>query len=402
MTDEPHAPTERPEEPKPETEPHAPPSEEVRSHPHEMRLLSERPSVTRLSRRVLVGASAVACGGICIALAFALWPHRQTLAPREVSTGANILPEGMASLPKDYTASSQVPKLGPPLPGDLGKPMLKAGVTAPGMPTSATPEQQRVAQEQDAARTSHLFATTNVSQTVAPTVTAPVLSAAAVATPSGGTADQDHKLAFLNGTADHQTANSDRLQAAPSPYVLDAGAVIPAALITGLRSDLPGQITAQVTENVYDSTTGKTLLIPQGARLIGQYDAQITFGQSRALLVWNRLILPNGRSIVLERQPGTDTEGFAGLEDEVDEHWGSLFEAATLSTLLSVGAEAGTSDSENNLAQAIREGASQSFNQVGQQVVGRSLNVQPTITVRPGFPVRVVVTRDLVLEPYLP
>jgi type IV secretory pathway VirB10-like protein len=181
---------------------------------------------------------------------------------------------------------------------------------------------------------------------------------------------------------------------------LQAGAVIPASLITGLRSDLPGQVTAQVTEDVYDSPTGKILLIPQGARLVGQYDAQIAFGQSRALLVWNRLIMPNGKSIVLERQPGADTEGYAGLEDEVDNHWGMLFKAAILSTLLSVGSEAGTSDSESNLAQAIRQGASQSFSQVGQQVVGRSLNVQPTITIRPGFPVRVMVTHDLVLEPY--
>ena len=142
------------------------------------------------------------------------------------------------------------------------------------------------------------------------------------------------------------------------------------------------------------------LLIPQGARLVGQYDAQIAFGQSRALLVWNRLIMPNGKSIVLERQPGADTEGYAGLEDEVDNHWGMLFKAAILSTLLSVGSEAGTSDNENTLAQAIRQGASQSFNQAGQQVVGRSLNIQPTITIRPGFPVRVLVTHDLVLEPY--
>ena len=171
-------------------------------------------------------------------------------------------------------------------------------------------------------------------------------------------------------------------------------------MITGLRSDLPGQVTAQVTEDVYDSPTGKTLLVPQGTRLIGQYDAQIAFGQSRALLVWNRLIMPNGKSIVLERQPGTDTEGYAGLEDEVDNHWGMLFKAAILSTILSVGAEAGTSDSENNLAQAIRQGASQSLNQAGEQVVSRSLNIQPTITVRPGFPVRVLVTQDLVLEPY--
>ncbi len=211
---------------------------------------------------------------------------------------------------------------------------------------------------------------------------------------------QDHKLAFLTGAPDRKTVSPDRLQAPASPYVLQAGAVIPAALITGLRSDLPGQVTAQVTENIYDGPTGRVLLIPQGARLVGSYDAQVSFGQSRALLVWTRLIMPNGRSVVLERQPGADPEGYAGLEDGVDNHWGSLFKAAILSTLLSVGSEAGTSNSENNLAQAIRQGASQSINQTGEQIVGRSLNVQPTLTIRPGFPVRVLVTRDLVLEPY--
>ena len=187
---------------------------------------------------------------------------------------------------------------------------------------------------------------------------------------------------------------------AGSPYTLQAGAVIAAAMITGLRSDLPGQIAAQVTENVYDGPTGRTLLIPQGSRLVGQYDAQVSFGQSRALLVWTRLILPNGRSIVLERQPGADPEGYAGLQDRVDNHWGQLFRAAVLSTLLSVGSEAGTSSDENDLTQALRRGASDSISQTGRQVVGRSLDIQPTITVRPGLPVRVIVTRDLILEPY--
>jgi type IV secretion system protein VirB10 len=135
--------------------------------------------------------------------------------------------------------------------------------------------------------------------------------------------------------------------------------VIPAALITGLRSDLRGQVTVQVTEDVYDSPTGNILLIPQGARLVGQYDAQIAFGQTRAFLVWNRLIMPNGRSIVLERQPGADLEGYAGLEDEVDNHWGTLFKAAILSTLLSVGSEAGMSGNNNgSLAEAIQQGVS--------------------------------------------
>jgi type IV secretory pathway VirB10-like protein len=117
------------------------------------------------------------------------------------------------------------------------------------------------------------------------------------------------------------------------------------------------------------------------------------------LLVWTRIIMPDGNSIVLERQPGADTQGYAGLEDEVDNHWGMLFKAAVLSTLLSVRAEAGISQDENNLVQAIRSGASNSISQTGQQIVQRQLNIQPTLTIRPGFPVRVIVTRDLVLTP---
>ena len=156
----------------------------------------------------------------------------------------------------------------------------------------------------------------------------------------------------------------------------------------------------KITLSVSRDIPFNKLVLSQGARLVGQYDAQIAFGQSRALLVWNRLIMPNGRSIVLERQPGADPEGYAGLEDDVDNHWGMLFKAAILSTLLSVGSEAGTSNNENSLVQAIRQGGSQNFSRVGEQVVGRSLNVQPTITIRPGFPVHVMVTHDLVLEPY--
>ncbi|RVD30308.1 TrbI/VirB10 family protein, partial [Mesorhizobium sp. M4A.F.Ca.ET.020.02.1.1] len=185
-----------------------------------------------------------------------------------------------------------------------------------------------------------------------------------------------------------------------SPYVLQAGAVIPAALVTGIRSDLPGQITAQVTQNVYDSPTGRSLLIPQGTRVIGQYDSGVGFGQKRVLLVWNRLIFPDGRSIVLERQPGADGQGYAGLEDGVDYHWGELFKAAALSTILSVGAEAGSSGQESDIVRALRSGASDSVSQVGQQIVQRQLQIAPTLDIRPGFPVRVLVTRDLVLQPY--
>jgi len=157
-----------------------------------------------------------------------------------------------------------------------------------------------------------------------------------------------------------------------------------------------------LTENNFDSPSGRFLLIPQGARLVGIYDSQVAFGQSRVLLVWTRLIMPNGRSIILERQPGADTGGYAGLQDEVDHHWGALFKAGLLSTLLGVGAElgSGAGNGDSSVLHALRRGAGDSLNQTGQQIVRRNLNMQPTLTIRPGFPVRVIVNRDLVLEPY--
>jgi type IV secretory pathway VirB10-like protein len=368
-----------------------------------MRLRPNRAPVMRLSRKVVIALGLVAAVAIASALFFALQPKRQIAGSELFSTDNRTTPDGLSNLPRDYAGlPKNIPQLGPPLPGDLGRPILNAGATNATASAPPDPEKQRIAQEQEAARVSHLFATTNVRRTPPNVPIATGLSTAA-ATPGGGgneLVSQDHKLAFLNGNVDRRTVSPDQINAPASPYVLQAGAVIPAALLTGIRSDLPGQVTAQVTEDVYDSPTGKIRLIPQGARLIGQYDAQIAFGQTRALLVWNRLIMPNGRSIVLERQPGADAEGYAGLEDEVDNHWGMLFKAAILSTLLSVGSEVGTSGSEDELVRAIRRGGSDSVNQIGQRIVGRSLNVQPTITIRPGFPVRVLVTRDLVLEPY--
>jgi type IV secretion system protein VirB10 len=201
----------------------------------------------------------------------------------------------------------------------------------------------------------------------------------------------------VNGAVDRKTVSPDRLENPVSRYVVQAGSVIPAALITGMRSDLPGQVTAQVTENVYDSPTGRYLLIPQGPKLIGVYDSQVAFGQDRLLLVWTRLILPNGRSIVLERQPGADPQGFVGLEDEVDQHWRRIAMAAVLSTVIGIGAELGSNANDSAIASALRQGSSNSLSQTGQQITQRNLNIQPTLTIRPGFPVRVIINRDLVL-----
>ncbi|MBO6636869.1 MAG: TrbI/VirB10 family protein [Roseitalea sp.] len=205
--------------------------------------------------------------------------------------------------------------------------------------------------------------------------------------------------AFLNAPVDRRTVSEDRLQPPAPPYVVQAGTVIAAALITGIRSDLPGTVTAQVTEHVYDSPTGRHLLVPQGSRLIGEYDSDIAFGQNRVLLVWTRLIYPDGRSIVLERLPATDPGGYAGLQDRVNRHWGRLFLAAGLSTLINVsGALQG--DDEDDIARAIRESVQDQGEDIGGRIIDRELDVRPTLTIRPGFPLRIIIQRDLVLTPW--
>jgi type IV secretion system protein TrbI len=392
-------------------------AEPVKARPIEdvdkpMRLRGDAPRVTRLSRKVLAGLGGVTSLVLGGALIYALQTRDPTKTADELfSTENRATADGLVGLPKDY---STIPKLGPPLPGDLGRPILEAQkrgmpITNPiiGPPDPAiSAEEQRRVQEIEAARMSKLFAATetrnvpSVLQGAAPLAAPmPDLASLGLAPPPVAATAQDKQLAFLNANADRKTVTDDRVAAPASPYVLQAGAVIAAALITGIRSDLPGQITAQVTEHVYDSPTGRSLLVPQGTRIIGQYDSNVQFGQNRVLLVWNRLIFPNGRSIILERQPGADAEGFAGLQDGVDYHWWDLAKAAGLSTLLSIGAELGAS-SDDRLISAIRSGGQDTINDAGQQIVQRQLNVAPTLTVRPGLPVRIIVTRDLVLEPY--
>ena len=380
------------------------------SAPSDLRLRGSHPRVMRLSRKILVGAAGVGALAIAAALGFALRPHgRLGAGPELYDTRNHPEADGLASLPQTYAGlANNVPKLSPPLPGDLG-PAIVNGHTAPSATVPASglnPDTQRLAQEHQAALASRLFVQTErqpgigVGQTAGGSGSGAQAAVVPTGTPGIGLTAESQKVTFLNAPTDRSTVSPDRLEKPVSPYVVQAGTVIPAALITGIRSDLPGQIVAQVTQDVYDSPTGHYLLIPQGAKLIGQYDSSVTFGQSRVLLVWTRLIMPDGESIVLDRLPGADTQGYVGLYDRVNNHWGMLFEGAILSTILSVGTEAGTSGSENNLAQAISMGASNSISQTGQQIVQRELDIQPTLTVRPGFPVDVMVTRDLVLSPY--
>ena len=212
--------------------------------------------------------------------------------------------------------------------------------------------------------------------------------------------NQQRKLDFLSSRETGGIYNPHALQTPVSPYQVMAGSVIAASLVTGINSDLPGLVVAQVTENVYDTVTGNILLIPQGARLIGAYDSVVAFGQRRALLVWQRILLPDGSSIEIDNLPATDTAGYAGLEDKVDFHTWRLIKGIALATLLGVGTELSLGEDESQLIQAIRESTQQNVNRAAQRITEKNLNIQPTITVRPGWPLRVIVQKDLVLLPY--
>lgn len=384
---------------KPEAAPAASPQQTREA----FRLRADPPRVVRLSRKVLAGLAIVTCLGIGGALIVALQGPGDTQAPNELFTTENRpTADEFRRLPSDY---GDVPELGPALPGDLGRPIRRAQEEGRPVPAQPLPgpdpaEQARLA-EQVAARTSALFFGASGASTSAglPLSSAapsgfqpPVLGAQH--TPTA----QERQTAFLGAPVDRRTVSSDRVAPPPSPYALQAGSVIPAALVTGIRSDLPGQIAAQVTQNVYDSPSGRYVLVPQGSRLIGEYDSGVAFGQRRVLLVWTRLILPGGRSIVLERLPGADGAGFAGLEDGVDHHWSQLFRAAGLATILNIAIETGE-DEDDRLAEAIRDGAQQTIGRGVEEIIRRQLAVPPTLRIRPGHPVQVIVTRDLVLEP---
>lgn len=377
----------------------APPS------PDGFRLEGELPNVMRLSRKtlaVLGGAAGIAIGG---ALLWALRPVDPKAAQELYEVAVPNRSETVTGAPADYGA---VPKLGTPLPGDLGRPIVsaqKAGepmpVPAMGLPP-ADPAQSarkqarlRAMQEREAAQGSRLFLG-GTGGAMSGTTAAEALSSQAQAAnvPEGA---KTGRQAFLAGGPRGGAESGERIVAPSSAAVIQAGTVIPAALITGIRSDLPGQITAQVTQNIYDSPTGGLLLVPQGARLIGEYDSEVAAGQRRVLLAWDRLILPGGRSIRLDRQPGADAAGYAGLEDRVNSHWGRMLRAALVSSLLGVGTELAASG-EGDLVRALRSGLQDGTNEAGRRVVEREISMAPTLTVRPGFVFRVIVTRDLVFE----
>ncbi|MFT9221205.1 TrbI/VirB10 family protein [Gluconobacter oxydans] len=363
----------------------------------DLRLRAQRPPVVKLSRPVIWTLGGTGMLAIGLALGYALQnntPKGPVQAAQD--TDARASADGLSALPSDYIA---IPRLGPPLPGDLGRPILNAQRQGRAGPVSGMGD-RRGDQEIEAARTSRLFAQVEARDGQGTQVVPVVATTPGAQASSAGTDQQTGNRAFLAGQPDRAAVSPDRIMLPASPYVLQAGTVIAGALNTKISSDLPGQIVGHVTQNVYDSPTGRYLLVPQGSTLFGAYNSSVSFGQQRTQIIWSRLIYPNGESMVLEKLPGGDAIGQSGLSDEVNNHWGQLFRAALVTTLLSVGSEAGTSWNENNLMQAIRSGASNGFSMVGNRLIDRSLNVQPTLTDRPGLPFTLILNRDLVLKPW--
>tara|TARA_A100001391_G_scaffold205339_1_gene205160 strand:+ start:2020 stop:3258 length:1239 start_codon:yes stop_codon:yes gene_type:complete len=374
--------------------------------------------VTRFRRGAIVAIAAAGSTAIIGVAWLALKPATLSLIARsdEKLVGAKAPPDALAGAPTSY---GDVPKLGPPLPGDLGRPILERqrqlGGMVPPDPAAdavsraaqeAEAERQRIAAEQKAARESGvMLQLAGGGRAAAP---APVTTDASVPPASAETAKplldpdrdpnaQGRKNELVGRANRDDDINPHALAQSVSPWILQAGSIIAASLITGLNSDLPGLVTAQITENVYDSVTGRGLLIPQGSRLIGSYDSVVAFGQSRALVVWQRIILPDGSSIRIDNVPATDTQGYAGLSDRIDRHTWQLLKGVALSTLLGVGTELSFGSTESDLVRAIRESAQQSGARASDQLVTRNLNIQPTLRVRPGWPLRVVVHKDIIL-----
>jgi len=212
---------------------------------------------------------------------------------------------------------------------------------------------------------------------------------------------QSSKEDFFNADLKDLGYLPNRVIPQQSPYELKRGSVIPATLISGINSDLPGRITAQVSQNVYDSATGDRLLIPQGTKLFGRYDSKVSFGQSRVLVVWTDIIFPNGSTLQIGGMAGTDAQGYGGFRDKVNNHHWRTFGSAALIALIGTGIDASLPESstlatQDTASDAARRNFAESFGRVAEQTISRNLNVQPTLEIRPGYKFNVLVDQDII------
>lgn len=389
--------------------PDSAPPRDTKVDPEILAIRGRIPRAIRFRKNIIIAgtaAAALAVGGITW---FALGGTftRGGKETTDLSQPNRKPDETVAALPASY---AKVPKLGPPLPGDLGRPILRAQekgnrspstVLSDGLPIQDVDRERREGEIRTALHSALMVQNGRADVGIpasTPDDTKAALSGASD-NESGEGSGQDRKTQFAERLDMRGNINPHVLSPPPSANMLMAGSIIAGSLITGINSDVPGMVVAQVTQQVFDSVTGEVLLIPQGARLIGNYDSVVAYGQSRALVVWQRLVMPDGQSLRLDNMPAAEPSGQAGLADKVDFHSSRLLKGVAIATLLGVSTELSISG-ESNLVQAIRGAAQTNASQAGDQITQRNLDIRPTITVRPGAPIRLIVRQDLMLKPW--
>jgi type IV secretion system protein VirB10 len=231
--------------------------------------------------------------------------------------------------------------------------------------------------------------------------------------PGGTSMPRQTPVGGRNSLSQFQSTETDRwrLDAQPeaprSPYELRAGFVVPATLISGVNSELPGQIMAQVSQDVYDTPTGRHVLIPQGSRLVGAYSSDVAYGQARVLVAWQRIVFPDGKAMDIGAMPGSDAAGYSGFNDTVNNHYLRLFASAFLLSGITAGITVsqdpttGNNVNRQRASDAMSQALGQQLGQVTAQLIARNMNIAPTIEIRPGYRFNIVVTKDMTFtKPY--
>ena len=374
----------------------------------------QRPGVKRLSPRMIAGLGVVALCVLTTAfvIGFGGRPTGGTArqpVPTFTPASENVIDTALTRLPEDYSFDVQdylrPPEISPPEDSERSAKQDRTRPTPDPAAAAALETRQRQLERlrqqlEEAIDSPLVFRGVETQRNETSAVNLHAASHTQQASldrtdPTRVTLTDDGFLAR------GQNDTGKRLAEPSSPYEIKAGTILPGALLTAIHSDLPGVITGQVTEHVYDTASGSHLLIPQGSRLVGRYSSLIGTGQDRVLIAWDRIILPNGSSLELPRVPGTDALGRSGLADRVDYHIGRIGLATVLSTAIAyVGNLApGNRDTDSEI-DVVGETVAQQASQLGQRIIDRELDLPPTVTVRPGTRFNVLVNEDLTLKPY--
>lgn len=373
------------------------------------------PGVTRVNKKVVIAICAIIALVLCYTFVNGFSQQKRLSNNHDDAEEVTVnqyqtLPDGLSEMPSDYTEAASLKE-------QSSNPVIKPNVVYDS-PTHISKASdiynekemaQHIKEEEEARSSEIVFSFSGYRESPSNSYAGSGQSGDSQRippSPASLQADglklqnmQAEKKQFFNASRDSNIYMPHQKQTALTPFQLNAGAVIPASLISGINSDLPGDVIAQVRENIYDSLSGNHILIPQGTRIVGEYDSNVSFGQDRVMLVWDRLEYPDGSTLLLKNMSASDLSGYAGLSDKVDNHTFKIITAVLVSSLLNVTANEATGDS-TGISRAFAEDAALGVNDASQQIVQKQLNVQPTINIRPGYSFNIIVKQNMLLEPY--